>query len=435
MANTEAKFQPLSPDAFASLGSMEGLYDPIVEVTYVGPLSRDAFASFGSMEGLADVAHVRPESIEAVQPTPKAKVADPLWTGYFLVAVTTVAAYLICYLPFAPFTIQGEHGLRHPISSAIVAIIVGLLVRNLLPVESLALGACKKVVKKSIPIAIVLTGAGLNLVMVMEIGLPALAITIVCVAISIAAAYLIGRRCGLTAESALLIGAGTGICGNSAIVAVAPLLDADDQDLVVSIGTINLLGLIAMLVCPVLGVMAGMSDESFGVWSGTVIHAVPQVVAAGFAYSTEAGTVATLVKLVRVTLLAPLVAVLAIVYAKRHLGDVENRRGIVVHYARFVPWFVWGFVALAILNTLGFVPQMTFDLSESVFANARQIDVSLGTIFKTVAKGLLTLAMAAIGLELNIRVLARVGGRALVTGILTSVTLAVASFLLITLFL
>ena len=113
-------------------------------------------------------------------------------------------------------------------------------------------------------------------------------------------------------RTALLIGAGTAICGNSAIVAVAPLIDATDEDLMLSMSTINLLGLPLMFLFPLAGAMLGLGDQAYGVWAGTSIHAVPQVVAAAFAFSPGAGSIATLVKLVRVALLAPFTFVLAI---------------------------------------------------------------------------------------------------------------------------
>ncbi len=425
MADASHHLGSLSSDAFASLGSMEGIYEPIVEITYVGPLTEDAFASFGSMEGLA-----APTAAPAMAP-PVTREASSYLPGYLLASAAAVAAYVIHLFPVAPFQVIGATGVRHPISAAIIAIVIGVAIRNLWPVPGAISAGCKRIVKKLIPVAIVLTGAGLDLGNIAGIGVIALGITVICIGVAFGAAYLFGRWFGLSPGTAILIGAGTGICGNSAIVAVAPLIDADDEELVLSIGTINLFGLLAMLACPLLGGMLGMGDEAFGVWTGTSIHAVPQVVAAGFAHSADAGMLATLVKLVRVTLLAPLVAGLAIYYARRHSADVASGRNVVVHYARFVPWFVWGFVLLALLNTVGVIPTLGFDLSEWIAASAAPVEIPLADILKRIAKVMLTLAMAAIGLELNLRVLARVGGRALATGLAASCVLAATSLALV----
>jgi uncharacterized integral membrane protein (TIGR00698 family) len=304
------------------------------------------------------------------------------------------------------------------------------VIRNTLPLPVVVIPGCKRVAKKVIPLAIVLTGAGLDLTNVVNIGLAALAVIVLSIATAVAAAWYAGRWLGLSSRSALLIGAGTAICGNSAVIAVAPLIDADDHDLVLSVGTINLLGLVAMLACPLVGGLLHLADEPYAVWAGSTIHAVPQVVAAGFAYSAGAGTLATLVKLVRVTLLAPLVAVLAVTYARRHKAEAAEGRNIVVHYARFVPWFVWGFVLLALANTLGLIPALHFPADAGLPAVARLGQVSVVAAAKQAADILLAVAMAAIGLELDLRLLAGVGGRALAAGSIASLSLAAISLVL-----
>ena len=102
-----------------------------------------------------------------------------------------------------------------------------------------------------------------------------------------------------------------------------------------------------MFLLPAVGGLLHLRDDAFGVWAGTSIHAVPQVVAAGFAYSASAGALATLVKLVRVTLLAPFLFVLG------YPVCAPQRLAVAIQYARLVPPFVYGFLALSLLNTLG----------------------------------------------------------------------------------
>src|SRR5262249_11152504 len=151
----------------------------------------------------------------------------------------------------------------------------------------------------------------------------AVVVILLCLVLAMAAAWVFGRMFKVWDKTSILIGAGTAICGNSAIVAVAPMIDADDQDLFLSVGTINLLGLVMMFSAPLAGGWLGMNDQQFAVWSGTTIHAVPQVVAAGFAFSQKAGALATLVKLVRVAMLAPFLLVLAVAAARR--GDKNKK--------------------------------------------------------------------------------------------------------------
>jgi uncharacterized integral membrane protein (TIGR00698 family) len=372
-----------------------------------GYISDEALLSLDSMEGI----HQLPRAVAK----PVAHKSSGAVQGYALTGLVAAISYGVHYLPFPPFRV----GNRYPVSAAIIAIVGGVLVRNVLPLPGSTVDVAKGLARRLIPLTIVLTGAGLNLAQVATVGSTALAITVVCICVSMAATIWLGRLLGVWFRTALLIGAGTAICGTSAIVAVAPLIEAEDQDLMLSIGTVNILGLLLMFVLPAVGGLLHLRDDAFGVWAGTSIHAVPQVVAAGFAYSAKAGGLATLVKLVRVTLLAPFLFILGFAYARRHGSAVSIR------YAKLVPPFVYGFLALSLLNTLGLLPVLQFRFGSWSLS---ELLTSLGELF-------LTLSMAAMGLEVNVRFLARTGGRAVITGALASVVLCVVSLLLIRLLL
>jgi uncharacterized membrane protein YadS len=159
-----------------------------------------------------------------------------------------------------------------------------------------------------------------------------------------------------------------------------------------------------------------MSDQGYGVWAGSTIHAVPQAIAAGFAFSERAGGLATLVKLVRVALLAPLLLALAFAYAR------TRKDGVTVHYGRLVPPFLWGFFALFLLNSVGWLPVLQFASGFSV--NSADILAEAGSI-------LLTLAMAAMGLEVDLKLFRKVGGAALVVGVASCVVACAVSWGLI----
>jgi uncharacterized integral membrane protein (TIGR00698 family) len=323
--------------------------------------------------------------------------------------------------------VASEFGVRRPVSAAIIAILFGAVARNAFRLPHTILEGCKGIVKRIIPVTIVLTGFSLNLTSIAKVGAPALIIILACIGIATVSAYVVGRMLKLWKRTALLIGAGTAICGNSAIVAVAPLIDATDEDLMLSMSTVNLLGLPLMFLFPIAGTMIGLNDQSFGVWAGTSIHAVPQVVAAAFAFSPGAGTIATLVKLVRVALLAPFTFVLAIAYARR-----KQTGGVTVRYSRLVPPFFWGFVAAALLNTLGLIPALEF---HPTWRASGAFSVSTAGALVEAGNLLLTLAMAAMGLEVDVHFLARVGGRALLTGVISCLALCAASLALIRLLL
>jgi uncharacterized integral membrane protein (TIGR00698 family) len=390
--------------------------------TYYGPLDAEALASLGSMEGL-DLPIVVTSAVAK-----KGKPGHPsVWPGYAAALLIVAAAYLVHYLPFAPFRVAGEFGVRRPVSPAIIAILLGAVARNALRLPQVILEGSKGIVRRVIPATIVLTGFSLNLTSVEKVGARALLIILASIGVATGSAYWFGRSIKLWKRTSLLIGAGTAICGNSAIVAVAPLIDATDQDLMLSMSTINLLGLPLMFLFPLAGTMLGLGDQAYGVWAGTSIHAVPQVVAAAFAYSPGAGSIATLVKLVRVALLAPFTFVLAIAYARR-----KRSSGIRVSYSRLVPPFFWGFLAAALMNTLGLIPALEF---HPIWQASSSLSVSTAGLLVDAGSFLLTLAMAAMGLEVDIHFLARVGGRALLTGVVSCLALCAASLILIRLLL
>lgn len=374
------------------------------------PMTEEALNSLDSMEGV----YTRPV-VKKGPEKPKALLVSPV-PGALLTAVIGAAAFGIHYLPFAPFQVQDGATARHPISAAMIAIVLGILVRNAIDLPMKLVESARPWPRRLIPASIILTGVGLNLGVFYSAGLKALALVVVLIVCSTAATIWIGKMAGIRKKTAILLGAGTAICGTSAIVAVAPLIEAEDDDLVLSVTSVNLLGLALMFLLPLVGTALGLTDQAFGLWAGTSIHAVPQVVAAGFAFSQPAGALATLIKLVRVAMLAPFIFGLALWHAKTSGGEK-----VTVHYSRLVPPFVWGFLALAALNTAGLIPVVQFRFGS----------YALLPLLTFASEILIALSMAAMGLEVNLVQFSRVGGRAALVALLASLALCGLSLLLI----
>ena len=370
---------------------------------YYSRLSQEALDSLASMEGLDSGEPIR--RVESVVLGPKKQASSP-WIGYLAAAAVAALSYAI-------------HLSYKPASAAILAILIGALARNLTAFPPALLEGCKGLVRRVIPITIVLTGATLNLTDVAK-GAPYLAVIAAAILVGTVAALWAGRLTGASRKTALLVGAGTSICGTSAIVAVAPMVEADDNDLLLSVSTINLLGLLIMLALPIVGGWTAMSDDQFGVWAGTTVHAVPQAVTTGFAFGAKSGSIATMVKLVRVTLLAPFILVVALVFAKR-------KEGMKLQVSKLLPPFIYGFAALAVLNTLGMLPDLTFKLLGSTGVST----FALAKVLAEAGNLLLTLSMAAMGLEVNLRFLIRTGGPALATGAVASLAQCLLTWLAI----
>jgi uncharacterized integral membrane protein (TIGR00698 family) len=374
-------------------------YNEQLALTHHSRMSAEVYASLDSMEG-----------IELPQPTkPRPYIrATPVWRSHGLLAAIIVAAIAFSL-----------HFLVPALSSAILAIVLGGIIRNTVPLPAALVDDCKGLVKRVIPLTIILTGASVNLAEVARVGAPSLAVILASIVCGCTVAVLAGRIFQTSRNTAMLVGCGTAICGTSAIIAAAPVIGADDDDLLLSVSTINIMGLLVMFALPPLGAALHASPVAFGVWAGVTVHAVPQAVTTGFAYAAQSGTLATLVKLARVTLLAPFLIVLALI-TPRH-GSLRTG------YGSLLPKFIWGFLALAALNTLHLLPNLHFQPA----VGAGDWQVSLGAVLTELGSLLLTLSMAAMGLEVNLRFLLRTGLAALAAGAVASIAQIAVSLALI----
>lgn len=385
-------------------------------------LTNEALLSLDSMEGVYE----SPVVIHTGAPV-TAITRRPL-AERWIIPLIAATAYAIHYLPFAPFRIAAADGFRRPLSAAILAILLGLAARGCGWVTAAVLDDCRKTVKRLMPALIVLTGAGLNLSQVGAIGGAALLITVTCIVAAFGASLLFGRLLGAPRKMSLLIGAGTAICGTSAIIAVAPVIHAEDEDVAISAGAVNLLGLALMICFPLLGGLLRLPQETFGVWAGTSIHAVPQVVTAAFAYGEDAGSLSTLVKLVRVTLLAPFLILLALLYAGKNSGYR-------IRLSKMIPPFLWGFLLLAALTTIQLIPSLQFQLADWAPDSIRAFQIPLAGVLVDAGNILLTIVMAAMGMEASLRTMLASGRAALLTGLAACVALSALSLALIKLWL
>jgi len=349
--------------------------------------------------------------------------------GLLLSLVIAIAAYQLYTAPFVPFSI-GEPA-RHPIDAMLIAIVIGMVIRNSVGVPPRFHAGIRYAVITIMPLGIVLMGARLNFFDVVRTSVTALIISVVCVCVALTMTIWLCRRVGIGQKLGILIGVGTAICGGTAIAVAAPVIEADDGDTAFGIATVTLFGMVAVFVLPLLGQLFGMTQLEFGVWAGTSVHATPQVVATGFAYGPQAGDIATIVKLVRVLLLAPVVIGLGIWYAR------TKREQQIAHVTKFgklttlFPPFILGFVLLALANTLHLLPDFTLHLQDSFLWDQQDLRVVLAKLVTWVSTFLLTVSMAGVGLGVDVRGLAKVGLGALYVGLASSVLLATFSFALL----
>ena len=285
------------------------------------------------------------------------------------------------------------------IEALVLAILIGTAVRTGFGMQErfdAGIGFCAKQV---LEVAVVLLGASISLAALEAAGGWLVGGIVLVVLAGIGLSYGIGRLLGLHHRLAVLVACGNSICGNSAIAAVAPVIDAEGEDVAASIAFTAALGIVVVLLLPLLGRAIGLDETRFGILAGLTVYAVPQVLAATAPVGIVAAQTGTLVKLVRVLMLGPVVFGLG-------LGSgARGQHGI----GHFLPWFILGFLALMGLRSAGLIPE------------------ALVAPLQTLSGVLTIVSMAALGLMVDIRSLLDAGGRVVATAVLSIVTLGLLS--------
>ena len=245
--------------------------------------------------------------------------------------------------------------------------------------------------------------AKLNYFFVPEIGLVGIAAAFTTAITSFIICYFVGKYLELDVETCVALGTGGAICGNSAVVAVSPGLKLKEERVAVILAIINLLGLITFLLLPLLSSVLGLSEQQGGIWAGSVIHAVPQAIAAGETMGQEAMVIATAVKLSRVSLLVIIVPLCAL------LGNSINKENGENTKIGTIPYFVPGFVIAAMLSTWIIPDNVT-------------------EILAIIGKYLLLPILASVGFFITKESMKDAGGAILLVGIIATVSMLISSY-------
>ncbi|MBS0284643.1 MAG: putative sulfate exporter family transporter [Proteobacteria bacterium] len=329
--------------------------------------------------------------------------------GVLLCVAVTAAAWLLE---------RGEAALfgKAWLEALVLAIVIGTIVRSLWTPAARWRPGIAFSAKYLLEVAVVLLGASVSAATILHAGPVLLGGIALIVAVTILFGFTVGRLLGLPTRMALLVACGNAICGNSAIAAVAPVIDADSDDVAAAIAFTAVLGVGVVLGLPLLGMALGMNAIAYGAFAGLTVYAVPQVIAATAPLGAAAVQLGTLVKLVRVLMLGPVCLVLALVVRpERDEATREAAAAPGLSFGKLVPWFIIGFLALAACRSFGLVPQAAV--------------APLGRI----ATILTVVSMAALGLGVDIRSVARAGGRVTAAVMLSLAGLGALSFTLVTL--
>lgn len=297
----------------------------------------------------------------------------------------------------------------HFIGASVIALFIGMIINYFQKPTAITAPGIKFTSKKILKFAIILLGASLNLRTVLTVGKFSLTVMVFTLATCFGLGALIGKALGLNWKTSSLINAGTGICGGSAIAAIAPVIEAEDMDIAYGLSATFLFDTIMIVVFPIFGRWLGLSDAAFGLWAGTAVNDTSSVVATGYAFSEAAGDFATMVKLTRTLSIIPAVLVFAAVnvYLKKKAQD--NSANVKVSIKSIFPWFILGFLAMSALTTLGLFP------------------AGLTSALKTVSKFLMVAALAAIGLNTDFKSLCRSGARPMLHGFIVSLLVVIVA--------
>ena len=224
--------------------------------------------------------------------------------------------------------------------------------------------------------------------------------------------YFIGKALHLDWKLSNLISAGTGICGGSAIAAIAPVIDADDTDVAYAMSATFLFDMVMIIAFPFMGQALGLSDMAYGLWAGTAVNDTSSVVAAGYAYSEAAGDFATMVKLTRTLSIIPTVVIFSLINARiKAKNDINANTRKNVTISSLLPWFIVAFIAMAILNSIGFIPP------------------AVSASLKNLSKFLMVAALAAIGMNTDFREMKKSGINPMLHGFIISALVVIVAII------
>jgi uncharacterized integral membrane protein (TIGR00698 family) len=315
---------------------------------------------------------------------------------------------------------------KSPVSAILVAILLGLLVRNGIGLPGVYDAGLRLSLQRILRIGVALLGIRLSLAAAGTIGLAALPVVAACIASALLLVTWLSRRVGLPGRLGILIAVGTSICGNTAIVATGPVIHADEDEMSYAVGCITVFGLVALVAYPFVAHTIFAEPHLAGLFLGTAIHDTAQVAGAGLMYlqlydTAAALDTATVTKLVRNLFMLAVIPLMAAVYNR---GE-GRERAAKTKFTQLVPLFVFGFIGMTVLRTVGDIGDQPFG-----FLSQASWEGWVATVSST-ANWCLAIAMAAVGLGTSFSRLGKLGLRPLAIGLIAAVLVGGVSIAMI----
>lgn len=299
----------------------------------------------------------------------------------------------------------------HLIGASVIALFIGMLINRIKKPGKTITKGLKFTSKKILKFAIILLGASLSIGTILEVGKMSLTVMVFTLLTCFGGGYFVGKALKLDWKLSNLISAGTGICGGSAIAAIAPVIDADDTDIAYAMSATFLFDMVMIVAFPFMGQALELSDIAYGLWAGTAVNDTSSVVAAGYAYSETAGDFATMVKLTRTLSIIPTVIVFSLINAhikaKAQKTNSDDKKKLKI--TGLLPWFIVAFIAVAVINSLGFIPP------------------AVSAALKEISKFLMVAALAAIGMNTDFREMKKSGLNPMLHGFIISALVVIVA--------
>lgn len=327
--------------------------------------------------------------------------------------LTVVLAYVSVFISnLIPYNLIG---------AGVFALLIGMLLNPITSKYKVFEKGFEFTSKKILRLAIILMGVGLSFGQVLEVGKFSLFVMIFTLLTAFGGGYLVGKLFKMDWKLSSLISAGTGICGGSAVAAIAPVIDAKESDIAYAISATFIFDVIMVVLFPIMGRYFKMSDLGFGLWTGTAVNDTSSVVAAGYAFSDVAGEFSLIVKLTRTLSIVPTVLIFSYInqrlikkaeeksYIQNEIAITSTKRKVDIK--KIFPWFILVFLAMVAIKSIGIVPDT---ISQSV---------------SSLSKFLMVMSLGAIGLRNNFKKLAKSGIAPMIHGFIISALVVIVAFL------
>lgn len=298
---------------------------------------------------------------------------------------------------------------NHIIGASVLSLLLGMILNPLVSRYPIFVNGLTFTSKKILKFAIILMGASLSFTQVVQVGKFSLIVMTFTLVTAFGFGYILGRVFKMDWRLSSLISAGTGICGGSAVAAIAPVIDSDDSQIAYAISATFIFDVIMVILFPLMGRYFGMNDLGFGLWTGTAVNDTSSVVAAGYAFSDIAGNYAVIVKLTRTLSIVPIVIIFSIINSK--VKNLNNRKREKLNLSTIFPYFILFFLIMVGIKSTGLISQ------------------AMSTNLSSLSKFLMVMSLGAIGLKTNFSKLKGSGILPMVHGFIISSLVVIVSFL------